>query len=119
MTMVECEFCSGEVPTHARKCKHCGEWLKGGPAPTRPSSNPPREDMRVTCQHCGKKMVPRIITGPPVIRPTHGWTPVPKKSICPFCGGLHMKFRMSAGERTGLVVVGAILFVLLAFVLGR
>jgi len=123
MSMVECRFCCGEVPAHARKCKHCGEWLKEG----RNESGPPRgrrsqardDDARVTCQHCDKKMIPRIITGPPVIRPTHGWTPVPKKSVCPFCGGLHMKFPMSAGERAGLFIVGTILLVVAIFLLGR
>ncbi len=123
MAMVECRFCCGEVPAHARKCKHCGEWLKNAPAEADRSrgspSRPPRDDARVTCQHCHKKMIPRIITGPPVVRPSHGWTPVPKKSICPFCGGLHMKFPMSSGERVGLFVVGTIIFVVAIVLLGR
>ena len=50
-------------------------------------------------------MVPRVITGPPLVRPSHGWTPVPKKSICPSCGGLHMKFPASTGEKIGLVAI--------------
>lgn len=27
MEMIECPFCTGEVPQRAQKCKHCGEWL--------------------------------------------------------------------------------------------
>jgi cold shock CspA family protein len=49
-------------------------------------------DERVTCTHCGKKMIPRIITGPPTIRGSYGYTPVPKKSICPFCAGTYKEF---------------------------
>lgn len=29
--MRSCPFCFGEIHTEARKCKHCGEWVKGGP----------------------------------------------------------------------------------------
>lgn len=49
-------------------------------------------DERVTCSNCGKKIIPRIITGPPLVRGNGSWTPVPKKSVCPFCGGLHKNF---------------------------
>ena len=35
-----------------------------------------RSDDRVTCPHCGKKMVPRIIT----------YRGSPQQSVCPFCG---------------------------------
>lgn len=38
---------------------------------------------RVCCQSCGKAMVPRVIF--------HRGEP--EKSICPFCGNLHMDFR--------------------------
>lgn len=27
MEIIECPFCIGEIPSHAKKCKHCGEWL--------------------------------------------------------------------------------------------
>jgi len=46
-----------------------------------PSSNP-RSDDRVTCPHCKKKMVPRIIT--------YGGSL--EKSVCPFCGETYKKF---------------------------
>lgn len=41
-----------------------------------------RSDDRVTCGHCGKKMVPRIITDRGSL----------SKSVCPFCGGTHKDF---------------------------
>ncbi len=41
-----------------------------------------RPDDRATCPHCGKKMVPRLIT----------YRGSPKKSLCPFCGGVYKEF---------------------------
>ena len=41
-----------------------------------------RSDDRVTCSHCGKKMIPRIITASGSL----------SKSVCPFCGGTHKDF---------------------------
>lgn len=41
-----------------------------------------RPDDRDTCAHCGKRMVPRIIT--------HQGRP--RKSVCPFCGKKHKDF---------------------------
>jgi predicted nucleic acid-binding Zn ribbon protein len=26
-----CPFCGGTIPTQVKKCKHCGEWIKGNP----------------------------------------------------------------------------------------
>lgn len=60
-------------------------------------------DERETCSSCGKKMIPRIITGPPLVHGQGGWTPVPKKSVCPFCGNLHKKFPPSTGEQVATV----------------
>jgi cold shock protein len=40
-------------------------------------------DERIPCQHCGKKIVPRIITDRGVLR----------RSVCPFCGGTVKNFR--------------------------
>lgn len=37
---------------------------------------------RVTCGHCGKAMVPRLIT----------YRGSPRKSLCPFCGETHNNF---------------------------
>lgn len=39
-------------------------------------------DERVTCPHCGKKMIPRIITDRGSL----------SKSVCPFCGGTYKDF---------------------------
>jgi len=125
METVECQFCTGIVPAHAQKCKHCGEWLKEPPQRAEPAprrspgpqrARDEREDDRATCQHCNRKMVPRIITGPPLIRPTHGWTPVPKRSVCPYCGGTHMKFPASAGEKVGLTIFLSIFAAIFAYV---
>jgi len=41
-----------------------------------------QKDDRVICPHCGKKMVPRLITYQGSI----------KKSVCPFCGGTYKDF---------------------------
>ena len=41
-----------------------------------------RQDDRVTCAHCHKKMVPRIITDRSSL----------SRSVCPFCGGTHKDF---------------------------
>lgn len=54
-----------------------------------------RNSNRVACNHCGKEMVPRIITGLPLIRFFGDMTPVAIKSICPFCGSDHQQFRRS------------------------
>jgi len=47
--------------------------------------NNSRPDDRVECPSCGKKIVPRIILGPPFIRGAYGYTPEAKKSVCPYC----------------------------------
>jgi len=39
-------------------------------------------DDRVVCPHCGKKMIPRIIT----------YRGSLEKSVCPFCGGTYQEF---------------------------
>lgn len=41
-----------------------------------------RPDDRATCPHCGKKMVPRLIT----------YRGSLIESLCPFCGGVYKKF---------------------------
>jgi len=50
-----------------------------------PSANQ-RQDDRVTCDHCNRKMVPRIIMDRGSL----------SHSICPFCGGMHKDFSTSA-----------------------
>ncbi len=68
-------------------------------------------DSRVICRNCGKKIIPRIITGPPFVHGSYGWTPVPKSSICTFCGGTFREFPPSFGEKIGSVIF-IIIFVL-------
>lgn len=46
-------------------------------------------DDRATCSDCGKKMIPRIILGPPLF----GDTPEPKRSVCPYCGSTYKEFK--------------------------
>ena len=60
------------------------------------SSN--KKDDRVTCKKCQKNMIPRIITGPPLVTSGH-WTPVPKRSVCPFCAHTYQKFPASLGQK--------------------
>jgi len=71
---------------------------------------------KVTCAHCGKTMIPRIITGPPMVTGGH-WTPVPIKSICPFCGVTHQEFERkmfgSPGEMIG-ILLGLFVFIFIA-----
>jgi cold shock CspA family protein len=45
------------------------------------------KDERVTCPHCGKKMVPRIIYDRDFLG-----DPNPRKSLCPFCVGTYKDF---------------------------
>jgi hypothetical protein len=103
---IACPYCDAQLSEHVKKCKHCGEWVK------KPELTPSPHDDRETCSSCGKKMVPRIITGPPLIRGQGSWTPVPKKSLCPFCGATHKKFPPSLGEKIG-IIVGIAVFMLI------
>lgn len=84
-----------------------------GAAPAAVSNG--RQDDRVTCASCGKKMVPRIITGPPLFHAKGCWTPVPRSSICPFCGQQHQKFDRGSGEIV-TAVVGVIVVLVLVLV---
>ncbi|OWU65762.1 MAG: hypothetical protein CBB60_003035 [Armatimonadetes bacterium Cent15-Ar3] len=54
-------------------------------------------DDRIQCRSCSRKMVPRIITGPPLDATNH-WTPVPKHSVCPYCGATHQEFPPTDSE---------------------
>ena len=110
--MVECPLCFGEIKCEAKKCRHCGEWVN--------KENKARDtDERVSCSSCKKKMVPRIITGPPIIRLVHGWTPVPKKSVCPFCAKVHQKFPLTLGEKIRLSLFVSLLLVVFLYILMR
>lgn len=77
---------------------------------------------RTTCKHCGKAMVPRIITGPPINADRGGWTPVPKYSLCPFCGQTHHVFPPSAAELRSqrmLMVIGVVAVLVFAGVMAK
>lgn len=74
--------------------------LAGG-APPRPADV---NDHRVTCASCNRRMIPRIITGPPLVHGKGSWTPVPKRSICPFCAATFQTFPPSMGEKIGLAI---------------
>jgi cold shock CspA family protein/predicted RNA-binding Zn-ribbon protein involved in translation (DUF1610 family) len=50
------------------------------------SSGRSRPDDRATCPHCGKMMVPRLMT----------FKGEPQKSLCPFCGGVYKDFNDSS-----------------------
>jgi hypothetical protein len=109
MQTIECPFCSAEIPAHVKKCKHCGEWVN------KSELSQISRDERETCGSCGKKMIPRIITGPPLVHGQGSWTPVPKKSICPFCGVTHRKFPPSLGEKIGSAIFSLVLITFLLF----
>jgi len=74
--------------------------LAAGPG-QRPSDD---SDNRVTCSSCNRRMIPRIITGPPLVHGKGSWTPVPKRSICPFCATTFQTFPPSLGEKIGLAI---------------
>jgi hypothetical protein len=64
-------------------------------------------------------MIPRIITGPPLIHWKGSWTPVPKKSICPFCGATHMEFPASFGEKLGVAIFAVVFIVVLLSIISE
>lgn len=63
-------------------------------------ANPARGDDRETCEHCGKRMVPRLITFQGEVQ----------RSVCPFCGETHRQF---ASPRFGLVILAVVAFAIL------
>lgn len=71
---------------------------------------------RTTCTHCGKSMIPRIVTGPPLIHGKGSWTPVPKYSLCPFCGNRHQSFPPSTAERVGQILLVGVLAAVVIYV---
>lgn len=85
-----------------------------GAAPAAVSNG--RQDDRVTCGGCGKKMVPRIITGPPAFSGGGGWTPEPKHSICPYCAVVYQEFETGSGAGVAAFIFVAVLAVLVFIV---
>ena len=72
-----------------------------------------REDIKPTCSSCNRSFVPRIVTGPPVFGGKR-WQPVPKYSVCPFCGATYQKFRsfFSSNYNVAGFVLRAVVFVI-------
>lgn len=70
---------------------------------------------RVICSHCGKQMVPRIVIGPPTIRSSTNWTPIPRYSVCPFCAGEYERFSGKNTKASVGYLVKFIVFVIVFF----
>jgi len=119
----ECQYCLSELSSEARKCKFCGEWLVQPEHQNGASST--QNDERVRCSNCHKLMVPRLIMGPPSVHGGSGyWTPVPRKSICPYCAETFKVFSKSQKEikavqgfKKLLVAIAAIIFFVAAIML--
>lgn len=77
--------------------------------------NSRKSDPRVVCSNCKKMMVPRVITGPPVVSGNR-WTPVPKYSVCPFCAAEHEKFSASNSEKIQAIIMIAIFLAIILIV---
>lgn len=56
-------------------------------------------DERETCEHCGKRMVPRLITYQGEVR----W------SVCPFCGETHRRFAIPRLIMIAVAIVGVLI----------
>jgi cold shock protein len=63
-------------------------------------ANPARGDERETCEHCGKKMVPRLITYQGQVQ----------RSVCPYCGETHRRFAI---PRFLLMILAIVAFAIL------
>jgi cold shock CspA family protein len=61
-----------------------------------------KTDHRIDCSHCGKKIVPRIIT----------YRGEPEKSVCPYCAGTVKKFKSNIVVYVAYITV-AIFFILI------
>lgn len=68
-----------------------------------------RSDDRVECRHCGRRMVPRIITERGSL----------VESVCPFCGGVYLTFDRPLSFLQWLMIAvlafGCLVSLLLAF----
>jgi len=71
---------------------------------------------RVKCAACGQEMIPRLVMGPPLAA-SRTWTPVAKKSICPFCAATHKTFPPSGQERRMQVIQWGIAILVTAVVI--
>jgi len=62
-------------------------------------------DPRELCQHCNRKMTPRVVVGRPIFYIGY-WTPEPKYSVCPYCAGKHKDF--APGDKPMKIIIGII-----------
>lgn len=67
-----------------------------------------RSDDRVKCGHCGKKMVPRILSYQGQV----------ERSVCPFCGGTYRHFLAPATSLWRWMVIGGFALFLVVACLG-
>jgi cold shock CspA family protein len=89
--LVRFEAQAGQRGPKARDVNLLGEGEPSAVASIKPQRH---DDHQVTCLGCNRRMVPRVIIGPPLV----GRDPVPHRSICPFCGLTFQVFPPSAAE---------------------
>jgi cold shock CspA family protein len=58
-----------------------------------------RGDERETCDHCGKKMVPRIISCQGAVQ----------RSVCPYCGETHRRVAIPRFVLVGVVMIAVVI----------
>ncbi|WP_326498473.1 cold-shock protein [Methylobacter sp. YRD-M1] len=71
---------------------------------TEKAITPASEDYRIYCDHCGRKIVPRIIT----------YQGNPEKSVCPYCAWTVKDFRSKKSDLAIYVSYAFIAFVVYA-----
>jgi hypothetical protein len=67
----------------------------------------------VSCARCGREMLPRLIVGPRIFPGRH-WTPIPLRSVCPFCAATYFRFYSPMRDLCGRLIVRLALLLLLA-----
>lgn len=73
-----------------------------------------KRDDRVTCPSCQKKIFPKLIHD----RGTFG-NPIPRKSLCPFCGSTVKDFPAPESEKISLVIFAIVFICITIFILSR
>lgn len=67
----------------------------------------------VSCTRCGRDIMPRVLVGPRIF-PGRNWTPVPLRSICPFCAATYARFYSPVRDLFARLIVLLALLVLVA-----
>ena len=70
---------------------------KADSSESKSSNKNKRRNDRITCPHCGRKIVPRLVT----------YRGAPEHSLCPYCGSIVKNFSSGYFE----IVVAVVLFV--------